>query len=138
MTRGNFFGAATSPPSCFSGAGSSEESVSSLSSDPDDAVAATALGRPRAAPDFAEAGFLPGDVAGLGRPLLLRGLSSRKVLSEAGTGARGSGASVCEESIEAKTSSVRASHVGGGPVWDARPPRRFFVAASSCQYASSL
>ena len=125
MTRGSFFGAVSS----FSEA--DDTSVNSLSSEADVADVAAALGRP-----FRAADFLPGDEAGLARLLPFAGLRSRRVRSEAGIGARGAVGIVCEESIDAKSSTVRASHGAGGTVWDGRPPRRFLVAASSYEGVS--
>lgn len=86
-------------------------------------------------PFFAEP-LLPGEVAGLAFALAvlaaLCGFRSRRVLLDGGTGARGATGTVCEESMDAKSSTARASHGSGEAVWDSRPPLRFFVAASSC------
>lgn len=125
ITRGNFLGAVSTS---FSEA--VETSVRSLSSEADAAAAvAVALGRPFRAPSF-----FPGEAAGLGRTLafvLDAGLRSRRVRPECGTGARGAVGMVWEESMEARTSSVRAIHGAGAAVWEGRPPLRFLVAASS-------
>ncbi len=117
ITLGSFFGA---EPSLSEDV---DASVRSLSSEAD--VAAT-LGRALLAADF-----LPGDVAGLVRLLPFAGLRSRRVRLEAGMGARGAAGMLCEVSIDANSSTVRASHGAGDAVWDGLPPRRFFVAASS-------
>ena len=124
ITRGSFFGPAASPSLAFSDP--VETSVRSLSSDAESAAVA-ALGRPFFAPDF-----FPGEVAGLARLLSLPAFRPRSVRSDAGMGARGGAGMVCEESMAAKSSTVRASHGAGGAVCDGRPPRRFFVAPSSC------
>lgn len=132
MTRGNFF-VADSAGACFSGGFPLETSESPLSSDEDDGGSAAALGRPRAVLASGIAACFVEGTEGLDRPLFpCPGLRSRSVLSETGKGARGRAGRVCEESMEAKTSRVRASHGGGGVFWDGRPPRRFLVAVSSC------
>ena len=115
MTRGNFF-VADSAVACFSRWFPLETSESPLSSDEDDGGSAAALGRPRAVLAFGVAICFAEGMEGLDRPLLFpfAGLRSRSVLSEVGTGARGCAGRVCEESIEAKTSRVRASHGAGG------------------------
>lgn len=132
ITRGNFF-TADSLTASFSGVVPLGTSESSPSSDEDDVNSVVVLGRPRAALALRGAACFPDDTDGLDRPLLFpfAGLRSRSVLSEAGTGARGCAGRVCDESMEAKTSMVRASHGAGGVFCDGRPPRRFFVAASS-------
>lgn len=125
MTRGSFFDA-DSPPA-FSEPDPLVMSVKSLS-DPevDFFVRST----------FFAAPFLPGEVAGLAFALAvlaaLCGFRSRRVRLDGGMGARGGTGTVCDESIDAKSSTVLASHGSGGAVWDGRPPLRFLVAASSC------
>lgn len=109
MTRGSFF-EADSPPA-FSEPDPLVMSVRSLS-DPDVDFFVRS--------PFVATHLLPGEVAGLTFALAvlaaLCGFRSRRVLLDGGTGARGATGTVCEESIDAKSSTVLASHGSGGPV----------------------